>query len=208
MAPDRTTPTGSCRRAGLPGTAMPCSRPICRDTAARTGRRWKRSPTWRSGSAALMDAANVKRAGLVGHSMGGAIAVEAAAALPDRISRIALLGTALSMPVNEALLTAARDAPEQAHQMITGWALGPARQDRQQPGARPLDVRRLDGAARTQPARHAPRRLRCLQPLEIRTGGRPARALSGARHDRRQRLHDAAQDRPRARRTKLPAAAP
>lgn len=73
----------------------------------------------------LMDAANVKRAGLVGHSMGGAIAVEVAAALPERISRIALLGTALSMPVNEALLTAARDAPEKAHQMITTWALGP-----------------------------------------------------------------------------------
>ena len=38
--------------------------------------------------------------------------VEAAAALPDRISRIALLGTSLAMPVNDALLTAARDAPE------------------------------------------------------------------------------------------------
>lgn len=73
----------------------------------------------------LMDAAGVSKAGLVGHSMGGAIAVEAAAALPERISRIALLGTALSMPVNDALLTAARDAPEKAHQMITGWALGP-----------------------------------------------------------------------------------
>jgi pimeloyl-ACP methyl ester carboxylesterase len=73
----------------------------------------------------LMGAANVKRAGLVGHSMGGSIAVEAAAAFPDRISRIALLGTALATPVNDALLTAARDAPETAHQMITGWALGP-----------------------------------------------------------------------------------
>jgi len=73
----------------------------------------------------LMDAANVKTAGLVGHSMGGAIAVEAAAVLPDRISRIGLLGTALAMPVNDALLTAARDAPEQAHRMITSWALGP-----------------------------------------------------------------------------------
>lgn len=73
----------------------------------------------------LIDAANVKRAAIVGHSMGGAIAVEAAAAFPERISRIALLGTALSMPVNDALLTAARDAPEQAHQMITAWSHGP-----------------------------------------------------------------------------------
>ncbi|KAB2918445.1 MAG: alpha/beta hydrolase [Hyphomicrobiaceae bacterium] len=74
----------------------------------------------------LMDAAGAERASLVGHSMGGAIAIEAAAALGERISRIALLGTALATPVNEALLTAARDAPEKAHQMITAWALGPA----------------------------------------------------------------------------------
>jgi pimeloyl-ACP methyl ester carboxylesterase len=73
----------------------------------------------------LMDAAKIEKASLVGHSMGGAIAVEAAAAVPDRIARIALLGTSLSMPVNETLLTAARNAPEQAHQMITAWSLGP-----------------------------------------------------------------------------------
>ena len=73
----------------------------------------------------LMDAAGVPRASLVGHSMGGGIAVEAAATLPDRITRIALLGTSLAMPVNEALLTAARDAPEKAHQMITAWSHGP-----------------------------------------------------------------------------------
>ncbi|MBX9589971.1 MAG: alpha/beta hydrolase [Hyphomonadaceae bacterium] len=73
----------------------------------------------------LMDAAGIKRAGLVGHSMGGAIAIEAAAAFPDRISRMALLGTALAMPVNDVLLTAAREAPETAHRMITAWALGP-----------------------------------------------------------------------------------
>ena len=73
----------------------------------------------------LMDAAKLEKVALVGHSMGGGIAVEAAAAMPARISRIALLGTSLAMPVNEALLTAARDAPEQAHQMITTWSLAP-----------------------------------------------------------------------------------
>jgi pimeloyl-ACP methyl ester carboxylesterase len=74
----------------------------------------------------LMDAAGVEQASLVGHSMGGAIAVEAAAALGPRISRIALIGTALATPVNDALLGAARDAPEQAYRMITTWALGPS----------------------------------------------------------------------------------
>lgn len=73
----------------------------------------------------LMDAAKLKKAALVGHSMGGGIAVEAAAASPERIARVALLGTSLAMPVNDTLLTAARDAPEQAHQMITTWSLGP-----------------------------------------------------------------------------------
>ena len=73
----------------------------------------------------LMDAAKLEKVALVGHSMGGAIAVEAAAAMPERTTRIALLGTSLSMPVNEALLTAARDAPEQAHRMITAWSHGP-----------------------------------------------------------------------------------
>jgi pimeloyl-ACP methyl ester carboxylesterase len=74
----------------------------------------------------LMDAAKVEKAALVGHSMGGAIAVEAAADMPERAARIALLGTSLAMPVNETLLTAARDAPEQAHQMITAWSHGPS----------------------------------------------------------------------------------
>ena len=73
----------------------------------------------------LMDAAKLEKAALVGHSMGGGIAVETAAANPERITRIALLGTSLAMPVNEALLTAARDAPELAHRMITTWSLGP-----------------------------------------------------------------------------------
>jgi pimeloyl-ACP methyl ester carboxylesterase len=73
----------------------------------------------------LMGAAKLEKAALVGHSMGGCIALEAAAAMPERITRIALLGTSLAMPVNEALLTAAREDPEQAHRMITTWALGP-----------------------------------------------------------------------------------
>ncbi len=73
----------------------------------------------------LMDAAKLEKAALVGHSMGGGIALETAAANPERIARLALLGTSLAMPVNETLLTATRDTPEVAHQMITTWALGP-----------------------------------------------------------------------------------
>jgi pimeloyl-ACP methyl ester carboxylesterase len=76
----------------------------------------------------VMDAAGLKRAAVVGHSMGGAIALEAAAALPDRVTRIAVLGTAAAMPVNPALLEAAREAPERAHAMVTAWShAAPAR---------------------------------------------------------------------------------
>jgi len=72
----------------------------------------------------VMDAAGVERAGLIGHSMGGAAALEAAAAFPDRIARIALLGTAASIPVSADLLTAARETPERAYRMMTAWAHG------------------------------------------------------------------------------------
>jgi len=73
-----------------------------------------------------MDAAGVERAAVVGHSMGGAIALEAAAALPERVTRLALLGTAPAIPVNAALLETAREASERAYQMMTAWAHGAA----------------------------------------------------------------------------------
>jgi pimeloyl-ACP methyl ester carboxylesterase len=70
---------------------------------------------------ALLDAAKVRTAALIGHSMGGAIALEAAAALGDRIARLALLGTAASIPVHRDLLAAAGEDPDRAYQMMTGW---------------------------------------------------------------------------------------
>lgn len=74
--------------------------------------------------AALLDAAGLKEAALVGHSMGGAIAIETAASSEKRISRIALLGTAAAIPVHRDLLTAAGEAPDTAYAMMTAWAHG------------------------------------------------------------------------------------
>jgi pimeloyl-ACP methyl ester carboxylesterase len=74
----------------------------------------------------VIDAAGIERAALVGHSMGGAIALETAAALPQRVSGIALLGSAAVMPVNADLLNAAREAPERAYRMMTAWSHGVA----------------------------------------------------------------------------------
>ena len=74
----------------------------------------------------LMDAAGVKTATLIGHSMGAIITLETAVALQGRIDRIALLGITSAMRVHPALLDAARDEPEQAYQMMTDWSLGKA----------------------------------------------------------------------------------
>jgi pimeloyl-ACP methyl ester carboxylesterase len=72
----------------------------------------------------LLDAAGARTATLIGHSMGGAIAVEAAAALGDRAAGIALIGTAAAIPVHKDLLTAAKEEPERAYAMMTAWAHG------------------------------------------------------------------------------------
>jgi len=72
----------------------------------------------------VLDAAGIGDAALVGHSMGGAVALEAASALGPRIGRLALLGTAASIPVTEALLQAGREEPQRAYQMMTAWAHG------------------------------------------------------------------------------------
>jgi pimeloyl-ACP methyl ester carboxylesterase len=72
----------------------------------------------------LLDAAGIKAATLIGHSMGAAIVLEAAAALGPRIARIALLGTAASIAVHKDLLMAAREEPQRAYEMMTAWAHG------------------------------------------------------------------------------------
>jgi pimeloyl-ACP methyl ester carboxylesterase len=76
--------------------------------------------------AGVLDAAGVRKAALIGHSMGGAIALEAAAAFPDRITRLGLIGTAAAVPVHRDLLAAARAEPERAYAMMTAWAHGSA----------------------------------------------------------------------------------
>lgn len=72
----------------------------------------------------LLDAVAAPKSALVGHSMGGAIAIEAAARLGARITGLGLVGTAASIPVGSALLEAARKTPETAYDMMTAWALG------------------------------------------------------------------------------------
>ena len=67
---------------------------------------------------ALLDALNIERAALVGHSWGSLIALETAAQLGSRASHLALVGTASPMKVSPALLEAALNTPEAAIRMV------------------------------------------------------------------------------------------
>lgn len=67
---------------------------------------------------ALLDASGVKKAGLVGHSMGSLIALEAAARAPARIDSLVMVGTAYPMKVSDALLETARTEPLKAIDMV------------------------------------------------------------------------------------------
>ena len=72
---------------------------------------------------ALLDAAGVARAALVGHSLGSLVALEAAAQAPQRATRLVLVGTAVPMQVSDALLSTAGDDPERAMRMVNAWSI-------------------------------------------------------------------------------------
>jgi pimeloyl-ACP methyl ester carboxylesterase len=88
---------GHCRSAGTPATSV--------EAAA----------DW---VLALLDAAGVAQAVLVGHSLGSLIALEAAARAPARVRQLVLVGTAFPMPVAPALLAASLNEPLKALQMV------------------------------------------------------------------------------------------
>jgi pimeloyl-ACP methyl ester carboxylesterase len=67
---------------------------------------------------ALLDAAGVQRAALVGHSWGSLIALEAAAQLKARVSHLVLVGTAYPMKVSQALIDASLNEPMKALTMV------------------------------------------------------------------------------------------
>src|SRR5262245_36197002 len=71
---------------------------------------------------ALLDAAGVEQAVLVGHSFGSLAALEAAARAPDRVSQLVLVGTASPMRVSPALLENSQDAPEKAIAMVNTFS--------------------------------------------------------------------------------------
>jgi pimeloyl-ACP methyl ester carboxylesterase len=71
---------------------------------------------------ALLDAAGVDKAALIGHSFGSLVALEVAASAPARVSQLVMVGTAFPMKVSPALLALSRDEPMKAIDMVNTFS--------------------------------------------------------------------------------------
>jgi pimeloyl-ACP methyl ester carboxylesterase len=71
---------------------------------------------------ALLDTAGVRQAILTGHSMGSLIALETCGKAPERVKKLALLGSSYPMKVSDTLLDAARDDEQKAIDMVNIWS--------------------------------------------------------------------------------------
>jgi pimeloyl-ACP methyl ester carboxylesterase len=71
--------------------------------------------------AALLEAASIAEASVVGHSMGSLVALETTLRHPARVSRLALVGTSAPMPVGDPFIAAARDDHPAALDMEVTW---------------------------------------------------------------------------------------
>src|SRR5512141_883450 len=75
-------------------------------------------------TAALIEAAGIARARLVGHSMGSLIALGTAARHAGKVAGLSLIGTAATMTVGPDLLKAAEANDPAAIDMVSIWGLG------------------------------------------------------------------------------------
>jgi pimeloyl-ACP methyl ester carboxylesterase len=95
---------------------------------------------------AFLDAASVERAVLVGHSMGGAIALDLALRYSSRVAGLGLVASGARLRVAPAILEGIQAEPEAAVALIGDWAYGPeaspelVRLGRRQMSATPPEV--------------------------------------------------------------------
>ena len=74
---------------------------------------------------ALFDAAGLEQAVLVGHSMGGAIALDVALRYPRLVAGLGLVATGARLRVAPVLLEGFRQQPDATVDIISRWAFGP-----------------------------------------------------------------------------------
>jgi pimeloyl-ACP methyl ester carboxylesterase len=77
-------------------------------------------------TAALIAAAGLKQAALVGHSMGALVALETAARFPDKVRALGLCGVAVEMPVHPEMLESAKADTLKVQELMTFWGIGNA----------------------------------------------------------------------------------
>lgn len=71
---------------------------------------------------ALLDAAGVAQAALIGHSFGSLTALEVAARAPQRVSRLVMVGTAFPMKVSPVLMEQSLNQPEAAMRLTNQFS--------------------------------------------------------------------------------------
>ncbi|WP_341895700.1 alpha/beta hydrolase [Ferrovibrio terrae] len=100
----------------------------------------------------LLDAAGVRQAALVGHSMGALIALETAVRHPSRVQKISLLGFAFPMAVNPELQALADSGAYTVVELMNDWMIAKKNQigSNRVPGSHLLNgsIRLIDRAPR------------------------------------------------------------
>ena len=72
----------------------------------------------------LLTAAGVEQATVIGHSQGGLAALDMAARHLDRVKRVAMMGAAQAIPVNDVLINMAAKAETKAIKFMVSWSHG------------------------------------------------------------------------------------
>jgi pimeloyl-ACP methyl ester carboxylesterase len=70
---------------------------------------------------AVLDALELPTAFVLGHSMGGAVALMMALAVPQRVAGLVLIGSGSRLPVSPRIIQAFQENPTAAIAMITAW---------------------------------------------------------------------------------------
>ena len=69
----------------------------------------------------LLTSAGVKTAAIIGHSQGGLVALELARRYPQRVTKLAIIASAMAIPVHDSLLDMATNTEEKAATAMVAW---------------------------------------------------------------------------------------